>query len=256
MRPRHPFLDHPGPLAIAHRGGAGEAPENSWAAFERTVAMGYRYMETDVRTTSDGVVVAFHDPGLERVAHRPGLIAGTTWAALRSLPLDDGRPVPRLDELLAAWPEVRWNIDIKTSSAIRPVTEALSAAGALDRTLVASFSDLRAWRARRILGPGLATGSGRTAVALFLAAKYVPVLALAVRPAPTTAQVPLARWGVPILDKRFVSACHHAGTAVHVWTIDDAETMDRLLDMGVDGLMTDRPTTLKEVLTRRGQWRA
>ena len=93
--PHFPFLDHPGPLAFAHRGGAAEAPENSWAAFEHAIALGYRYMETDVRATADGVAVVLHDPTLDRVASRPGVLAKMTWAEVRASKLQDGREIPR-----------------------------------------------------------------------------------------------------------------------------------------------------------------
>ena len=148
-----PFLDHPGPLAFAHRGGAAEAAENSWAAFEHAVSLGYRYMETDVRATADGVAVALHDPALDRVADRHGTLSRMTWAQVREAKLQDGRAVPLLEELLTAWPEVRWNIDVKTQEAVAPVIEVLRRTGAVDRVLVAAF--------RNGVQPRCETPSGR-----------------------------------------------------------------------------------------------
>lgn len=247
-----PFLDHPGPLAFAHRGGSAEAPENSWAAFEHAVSLGYRYLETDVRTTADGVVVALHDPTLDRVADRPGALAKMTWAEVREAKLRDGREVPLLEELLTAWPEARWNIDVKTPEAVAPVVDALRRTGSVDRVLVAAFGGRRSAEVRSALGPNLATGAGRGTVAALLAAKFG--LRAPPRSPAVAAQVPLQRRGVRIVDAAFLRVCHQAGIAVHVWTIDDPAVMERLLDLGVDGIMTDRPTSLKEVLERRGQW--
>jgi glycerophosphoryl diester phosphodiesterase len=252
MAPKFPYLEHPGPIAFAHRGGASEAPENSWAAFEHAVSLGYGYMETDVRTTADGVAIALHDPTLDRVADRPGALRSMSWAQVRACKLADGREPPPLEELLAAWPQLRWNIDIKRTEAVRPVVEAIRRTGSVDRVLVASFSGSRAARARATLGPGLATGAGRWAVAGLVAAKVVKFW-----PAPShavAAQVPPREGLITIVDHAFLRACHRAGVVVHVWTINEAAEMDRLLDLGVDGIMTDRPSVLKEVLERRGQW--
>jgi glycerophosphoryl diester phosphodiesterase len=247
-----PFLDHPGPLAFAHRGGAAEAPENSWAAFEYARSLGYQYMETDVRATADGVAVALHDPALDRVADRPGILSRMSWAEVRDAKLQDGRAVPLLEDLLTAWPAVRWNIDVKTQEAVAPVIEVLKRTGAIDRVLVAAFSERRSAQVRDALGPALATGAGRITVAMLVAAKFVT--RVPVRTRAVAAQVPVQQGGVPIVDATFVRVCHRSSIAVHVWTIDDPNVMDQLLDLGVDGIMTDRPSTLKQVLERRGQW--
>jgi glycerophosphoryl diester phosphodiesterase len=248
-----PFLDHPGPVAFAHRGGAAETPENSWAAFEHAISLGYRYMETDVRATADGVAVALHDPTLDRVTGHPGPLSKMAWSEVRQYKLQDGREIPRLEDLLAAWPHVRWNIDVKTPEAVAPVVDVLRRTASVERVLVAAFSDRRSEQVRAALGPQLATSAGRITVATLVAAKVfsrVPVRTHAV-----AAQVPVQQRGVRIVDTAFVRVCHRAGLAVHVWTVDEPAAIEQLLDLGVDGIMTDRPTTLKQVLERRGQWR-
>jgi glycerophosphoryl diester phosphodiesterase len=252
MAAAFPFLDHDGPIAFAHRGGSAEAPENSWAAFEHAVSLGFGYLETDVRATADGMAVALHDPTLDRVAGRPGLLSKMTWAEVREAKLADGRELPLLEELLTAWPAVRWNIDVKTPEAVAPVVDILKRTASVDRVLVAAFSDRRSTLVRTALGPALATGAGRRTVATLVAAKVVGLVP--VRTHAVAAQVPLQQGGVRIVDANFLRVCHRANLAVHVWTIDDSPTMDRLLDLGVDGIMTDRPSTLKQVLERRGQW--
>jgi glycerophosphoryl diester phosphodiesterase len=246
------FFDFPAPLAFAHRGGAAEVPENTWSAFAHAVSLGYHYVETDIRATRDGVAVAMHDPTIDRVAGQPGAVSEMTWQQLRHVRLADGREAPRLDEMLATWPELHWNIDVKRREAIAPVADAIRRAGATGRVLVAAFSGHRTAGVRAALGPELATGAGRTTIARLMAARAVPWLPLGTRP--SAAQVPVRRRGLMILGPGFISACHRAGVAVHVWTVDERDEMERLLDLGVDGIMTDRPTLLKEVLATRGQW--
>jgi glycerophosphoryl diester phosphodiesterase len=258
---RFPVLDHPGPLPIAHRGGAKEAPENTVAAFEHARRLGYGYLETDVHLSADGVVVVIHDPVLDRVADRPGRVQELQWSQLRGARVGGSEPIPRLDEVLASWPELRWNIDAKHDSVVGPLVDLLRRAAALDRVCVTAFSDRRIAIARRLAGPRLCTSTGPTATTALRLASLAPgVLPLGGGPpgaawAPAGAvQVPL-RWGtVPVADRRFITAAHRAGLAVHVWTIDDGAVMDRLLDLGVDGIMTDRPTMLRDVLRRRREW--
>ncbi len=258
---RFAFLDHPGPLPIAHRGGAAEAPESSITAFEHARSLGYDYLETDVHLTADGVVVVIHDPVLDRVADRPGVIGDLTWAEVRSARLADGSPPPRLDELLAAWPELRWNLDAKHDAVVGPLVGTVIAAGALERVCITAFSDARIATARRLAGPRLCTSTGPAATAALRLASLAPGSRPRSGGPPGAAwgpagavQVP-PRWrGLRVVDRRLVTAAHHLGLALHVWTIDDEAEMDRLLDLGVDGIMTDRPTLLRRVLSRRGQW--
>jgi glycerophosphoryl diester phosphodiesterase len=247
-----PFLEGPGPLAFAHRGGAAEAQENSRAAFERAASMGFRYMETDVRATADGVAVAMHDRTLERLTGESGAVNEITWSELQRRHLQDGSQIPRLEDLLAAWPELRWNIDVKHRRAVSPVVAAVERTNSRQRVLMASFSGRRTAAVRRGLGNEVATGAGRWTVALLVAAKVAPFARL--HTSASAAQVPVARRGIHIVDKRFVHTCHQAGVAVHVWTVDERSEIEELLDLGVDGIMTDRPSVLKEVLVARGQW--
>src|ERR1039457_6360683 len=144
------FLDHPRPLAFAHRGGAAHAPENSWRAFEHAVGLGYGYLETDLQATSDGVLVAFHDRTLDRVTSRTGRIARMTHRELSGALIGGTEPIPLLEDLLAAWPDVRFNIDLKDSPAVRPLAKVLRRTAAWDRVCVVSFSASRLRAARRV----------------------------------------------------------------------------------------------------------
>lgn len=251
MPPAWPYLDHPGPLAFAHRGGAGDWPENTMAAFEHAVGLGYRYVETDVHVTSDGVLLAFHDDHLDRVTDRVGEIAALPWSEVARARVDGRAPIPRLDELLGTFPELRVNIDPKHDTSVDPLVEVIRRCGALDRVCVGSFSDRRLRRIRRRLGPRLCTSGGPAEVArLRLDGRTGRVHR---RPF-ACVQVPVRFRRTTLVDAAFVRAAHRAGLQVHVWTIDDADEMRRLLDLGVDGLMTDRPAVLRDVLARRAQW--
>jgi glycerophosphoryl diester phosphodiesterase len=250
---RHPYLDWPGPIPFAHRGGAGDWPENTMPAFEGAVALGYHYVETDVHATSDGVLLAFHDDVLDRVTDRAGTIAELPWSVVREAKVAGREPIPRFEDLLGAWPDLRVNVDPKHDAAVAPLADALRRAGALDRVCVGSFSDARLTRLRRELGPGLCTALTRKATARLRAASIAGGR-LAGRIAGLCAQVPVAYRGVPLVDARFVTTAHAREVQVHVWTIDEEEEMHRLLDLGVDGIMTDRPAVLRAVLEARGQW--
>jgi glycerophosphoryl diester phosphodiesterase len=252
----HPYLDHPGPLAFAHRGGIIGAPENSLAAFAQAVALGYRYLETDVHATSDGVLVAFHDSRLDRVTDRTGAIAELPWDTVRQARIDGTEPIPLLEELLEAFPEARFNIDVKAEPAILPLVEAIRRADAWDRVCVGGFSDSRLAAVRAAAGPRLATSLGpREVLSLRLRSLAGPLLPGRTSPWPgICAQVPERHRGFPVVDRSFVRTAHRLGLQVHVWTVDDPVRIRALLDLGVDGIMADRIDVLRDVLGERGCW--
>jgi glycerophosphoryl diester phosphodiesterase len=243
------FLDGPRPLAFAHRGFAPDGAENSMAAFERAVALGYRYLETDVRVTADGVALAFHDASLDRVTDRRGRIDRLPWADVRAARIAGREPIPRLDDLLAAWPDVRVNLDLKAAHSIGATLDVVRATGAIERVCISAFAERRIAAARAALGPRLCTGLG-------------PRQALRLRqghPGPYAghcAQVPARIGRAVFVDERLVATAHAAGVQVHVWTVNQRAEMTRLLDLGVDGLMTDAADVLRDVLLERGQWAA
>jgi glycerophosphoryl diester phosphodiesterase len=248
----YPFLDWPGPIPFAHRGGASEAPENTMPAFEHAVGLGFRYLETDVHVTSDGVLLAFHDDRLDRVTDGSGVVAEQPWSRVRSALVDGREPIPRFDELLAAWPEARINVDPKHDAAVEPLAEAIRRAGAVDRVCVGSFSDRRILEVATLVGPGLCVSMGPKQVALLVsAARGLPGGAAVLAPC---AQVPARQGRLPVVTPRFLAEARRRGVQVHAWTIDDRDEMVRLLDLGVDGIMTDRPQVLKDLLIERGQW--
>jgi glycerophosphoryl diester phosphodiesterase len=247
-----PFLDHQLPLAFAHRGGTSEAPENTLAAFEAAVRLGYTHLETDVHRTADGVLVAFHDADLARMTGVPGGLAEWTWADLAAIDVGGGHRIPTLDELLEAFPDRWFNIDPKADAAVEPLGDAILRHGALDRVCVSSFVDARIARLQHRLGPRLCTAPGPRGIARVLSAAR----GLGPRRLPYgCVQVP-PRLGPIALSASLVTRIRRLGLQVHVWTINDEVTMHHLLDLGVDGIMTDKVTLLRQVLERRGQWPA
>jgi glycerophosphoryl diester phosphodiesterase len=244
------FLDWPGPIPFAHRGGASEVPENTMPAFEHAIRLGYRYIETDVHITSDGVLLAFHDDVLDRVTDRKGVVEELPWSVVREAKVDGREPIPTLEALLDAWPDVRVNIDPKHDGAVEPLAATLRKCNAVDRVCVGAFSDERLERVRALLA-GICTSLGPIGtLQLGLAAQGEDIPDL---PAPCV-QVPTHYLDTEIVTPAFVDTAHRRGMQVHVWTIDEPDEMTRLLDLGVDGIMTDRPKVLREVLERRGQW--
>lgn len=246
-----PVLDFPGPLAFAHRGGAGDWPENTLPAFAGAVALGYRFVETDVHVTADGVLVAFHDDHLDRVTDRTGAISDLPYAEVSKALVDGREPIPLLEDILGSWPDLRVNIDPKHDGSVDALVDVIERTASIDRVCIGSFSDRRLARLRARLGPRLCTALGPRGVARLKGASWrIPTGRLAAG----CAQVPRGAKGVTLVDRAFLDAAHAQGIQVHVWTIDEAEEMDELLDLGVDGIMTDRPSVLKEVLAARGDW--
>ena len=252
------FFDAPF-LAFAHRGGAAYAPnlgrENTRHAFAEAVALGYRYLETDVHATADGGLMAFHDPLLDRVTTGVGALADRTTAELAEVRIGGHDPIPTFAELLEAFPAARFNVDAKSDAAVDLLVGAIAEHDASERVCVSSFSPARLHRLRRRLGPGVPTAVSSRGV---LVHRFAPWLTRVLdSPAPAL-QVPthtrVGRRTVRITTAGLVRAAHRRGKQVHVWTVDDQPTIERLLDLGVDGIFTDRPDTLRDVLTERGLW--
>ncbi|GAB3448380.1 glycerophosphodiester phosphodiesterase [Actinophytocola sediminis] len=252
----HAFFAGPYPRAFVHRGwhyGELAGMENSLSAFRRAVEEGYRYLETDVHATSDGVVVVHHDPVLDRTTDARGVVARLPWRSVRAARIGGREPVSRLTDLLEELPTALLNIDVKAESAIEPLVETLRRCGALGRVCVASFSEARLRQVRRVAGAGLLTSMGTGAIARLWAAGRAPLLAGRGR-CGLVAQVPVWHGRVRVVDRRLVAAARARGVEVHVWTVDDPVQMNELIELGVDGLMTDRPAALREVLRARGLW--
>ncbi|WP_349361420.1 glycerophosphodiester phosphodiesterase family protein [Stappia sp.] len=251
FRPSHPYLAGPGFHAFAHRGGALEFPENSRQAFRAVRDLGYRFIEIDVQATSDGQVVVFHDDTLERTTDGRGVVSAQRMSDLAGVRMEGGEPLLTLAEALEDYPDMRFNIDIKTDQALAPTLALLKAMSCLERVCVASFSDRRLAIAKAELGRELCVSSGpRSVAALRFGSWKMPVRT----PDVACAQIPLTQYGVPLATRGFLRHCNARGIAVHVWTIDDEAEMRRLIRKGVNGLVTDRPALLKRVAQEEGVW--
>ncbi len=264
-RPRtgFPFLDavhdHPeAVLAFAHRGGAYhpeiEGLENSLVAFKHAVDLGYTYLETDVHATRDGELFAFHDTALDRVTEHRGAVADLTSADVSRALIGGREQIPTMESLLEEFPEVRFNIDIKSDAAVVPLAELVRSTAAQDRICVGSFSRRRITEFRRLVGRRVATSAAPVEAAAFRLLPAARLVDLAVRRGAAALQLPHRRKGLVVVTRGLIRRAHALGLHVHVWTIDEPDQMHELLDLGVDGLMTDRTDLLREVLLERGQW--
>lgn len=264
-RPRTGFpfldsaLDQPGSvLAFAHRGGAFhpeiEGLENTVAAFRHAVELGYRYLETDVHVTRDGVLLAFHDTVLDRVTGHRGSIAGMEHAEVADALIGGSEQIPRMAALLEEFPDARFNIDIKSTAAVRPLADLVDGMSAHDRVCVGSFSQRRITMFRRLVSRQVATAAGPVDVALHRLSPSGALAGVLTRGRAAALQVPHRVRGLRVVTRELVRRAHAAGMHVHVWTVDDPDEMADLLDLGVDGIMTDRTDLLREVLVGRGQW--
>ena len=245
-------------IAMAHRGGAlhPEIPgtENTRHAFAHAVALGYHYLETDVHASSDGVLLAFHDAVLDRVTDRTGRLSELTADQVAVARVRGEHPVPSMAELLEEFPEVRFNIDLKSMTAVQPLADLLAATGSERRVCIGSFSQRRLDAFRRVTGGRVATSASPQEVGLFLATPSGRAARLLTRGRVAALQVPHRRGPVPVVTRELVRRAHAARVHVHVWTVDEPTEIEELLDLGVDGLITDRTDVLKDVLTRRGLW--
>lgn len=251
MPPLHPYLRDVPFACLAHRGGALEAPENTKTAFAAARALGYRYIETDVQVTADGTVAVFHDDDLDRLTDATGLLSEMPWSAVERARVGGTEPIMSLAEALETFPDLRFNIDIKTDAAVEPTVDLVRAMDCFDRVCLAAFSDQRLRRLRRLTAGRACMGAGpRDVTALKFASWGAPKRELEVH----CAQVPLRAYGITLVTPRFIRQCHAQNIVVHVWTIDDPREMRRLIRLGVDGIMSDRPSVLKKVAQEEGVW--
>lgn len=247
------YLDHDGVVALAHRGFSPAGLENSITAFENAIGLGCRYVETDVHATRDGVLVAFHDDVLDRVTDATGPIGELPWATVSRARIGGTEPIPTLEQVLELRPDLRVNIDVKSPGAIGPTIDVLERTRTHDRVCIASFSDARRRAVLRGLSRPVASSAGtRTIAGFLLAARSGRATARMLRDVDCL-QVPERFRALRVVTPRTVAAAHAAGVQVHVWTVNERADMTRLLDLGVDGIVTDRADVLRDVLAERGQ---
>ncbi|MDR1266390.1 MAG: glycerophosphodiester phosphodiesterase [Propionibacteriaceae bacterium] len=245
-------------VALAHRGGAElpglEGRENTVAAFQAAVALGYDCLETDVRGTADGQVMVFHDADTARLTGVPGRIERRTKAEVDQLRVG-GEAIPSFDELLEAFPGQRFNVDLKTDNAVQPLASLIARHRAQERVLVTSFAPIRLARFRAVACGRVATGVSWPGIAWN---RFGRRGAWPVGIGGQAFQVPvrqrLGQVNISLLNRRLIDNAHRAGRSVHVWTVNDAATMEAVIAAGVDGIITDRPDILKTVLQDHDLW--
>jgi glycerophosphoryl diester phosphodiesterase len=259
----HPFFAQEHPIAFSHRGGALLWPENTLEAFQRSYELGYRFFETDLHLTRDGLLVLFHDDTLERTTDGTGLVIDRTMRDLEALDAgywfgpEHGYPyrgkgitIPALEDVLRAFPDCYFTLELKHGDAEAPLGDVIRRLDAWDRLIVGGYRDSWLWRFRQETGGRVATSTGRWEIGAFWMLSRVR---RGLRLAAVALQVPPVHKGLTVLDEPFVRAVHAVGKQVHAWTIDSALEINRMLDLGVDGIMTDRPDILKDVLIERGR---
>lgn len=255
-------LHHEHPIAIAHRGSRILWPENTMMAFSGAVQLGYRYLETDLHMSSDGTLVTFHDDTLERTTNGTGSVSKRTLSELKQLDAayrfdpvhhfphrGTGVEIPTLQELVETFPDCVYTLDMKQPGLESALAKAILELEIQDQVIVGSFKDRRTRRFRKLSQPGVATSSAtwETARLVFSARAGHPVNIKA-----DALQVPVGMKGITVVDQKLVDGAHALGKQVHVWTVNDPDEMTDLLDMGVDGIITDRPDLLSDVMHQRG----
>ncbi|MFC4452259.1 glycerophosphodiester phosphodiesterase [Deinococcus sonorensis] len=255
------------PWILAHQGGEDLWPSNTLLAFQQAAQLGVNMLDTDMHATRDGVLVLSHDETVDRLTDGQGRIRDLTLAQLKTLDAGyrftpdggqsypyrgQGLTIPTLDEALSAHPELPWTIEIKqdTPSIAEPFCAELRQRGMTGRVVVASFSD-KAMQDFRRTCPEVATSMTERELRPLVLLSKVGLSRLAGTPG-QLAQVPARSGSIEVVTPSFVRQMHALGVAVHVWTINDPAEMRRLLDLGVDGLDTDRPDLMRQVLQERG----
>jgi len=245
----HPFFQDFDFYGFVHRGGDEVETENTLEAFKYSADLGFVFMETDVQATKDGHVVIFHDSNLKRMAGIKKKISQLNLEEVKSIELLNGGKIPLLSETLESFPSLRFNIDIKTEDALEETVKIVKRMNSLDRVCLASFSSKRLKKIRELSGPNACTSSGQMDIFKMIC-NSIGFNFEAV--ASDCAQIPLSQWGLPVLTRRFLDVAQKQNKLVHIWTIDDEQTMYDLIDFGVQGLMTDKPSILKKALVNRG----
>ena len=251
----YPYFSCPVPLGLAHRGFSREGLENTMTAFRAAAALGFGYLETDVRTTRDGVLLAFHDAGLDRVAGTGGPLNRLSLREVRQARVGGIEEIPTFEELLTQLPHERLNVDIKDAAGSAELARLVEKHAAHDRVLVTSFSDRRRLAALRRLSRPAASSAGSLFTALTVLLSPLGAAGLLARLGRYQClQVPERQGPLRIITPAFLRRCHRAGLQIHVWTVNDPADMERLLDLGVDGLISDRSDVLAGILSSRGDW--
>ncbi len=256
-----PALTHQYPIAMAHRGSTVLWPENTMMAFQGAVDLGYKYLETDVHASSDGVLMCFHDPILDRTTDATGPVSARSLTELAALdagyrfdPVHHfparamGVTIPSFEELAMTFPDAILTVDLKAPRIEQLMVDTIRRLKLFDRVILGSFQEKRVRTFRKLAGEGVATSAGPRETAKIV---FGARAGRSMRVTADVLQVPEFHRGINVVNERVIDVVQSQGKQVHVWTVNAVEEMTRFLDMGVDGLVTDRPDLLKELLVER-----
>ena len=238
----HSYLDHPACSIFAHRGGSIESYENTIESFNYAVDLGCEYIETDVQLSSDGVPYIFHDDDLNRFIGKKLRFNDLNSNELNQIKLFDRFSIPTLKECMEAFPNTKFNIDLKTNEVMEPAMKYLHSINAHSRVCIASFSDQRLDFVKKNY-PKFCRSMGPSEI---LSLKLHSLGLKKFLPEADCVQIPIYKYGIKLATKKLIETAHRLNLKVHVWTINDAAKMDKLIDLGVDGIITDKPNLLKE----------
>ena len=238
-------------LAFAHRGGNEFAPENSFRAFKSAVDIGYKYLETDVHLTKDGFLIAFHDDTLDRVTDKSGLIRDLTLSEIKKAKIAGTDEIPLLSELLNSFTDCFFNIDCKVDETVQPLINLINNKDFINRVCIGSFSQKRINFIRKSLGKEVKTSMGPAEVIL---SKFLSYTSLGYNFKSSYTSIPIRRYGINLLEERNIKYLKSNNQKVIAWTINDEDQMKMLINIGIDGIMTDNLTLLKKVLIEESLW--
>ena len=247
----HKYLKNKTPVAIAHRGGSNSGIENTMEAFENAINMGFKIIETDIQITKDKKLVVFHDLTLDRLTNTKGLVKDKTWNELKKIKILGKYSIPLLSDIFDKWPKIKINIDPKNDECIDYLISFLREYNYFEKICIGSFSGKRLQRLRKEFGPKLCTSAGPFEV---LKLKLFSLINLSISIDANCVQVPLKYYGINIIDKNFIKFCQSQNLMVHVWTINDILEIERLLDLGVNGIISDNIEGLKKIFKKKNYW--
>ena len=247
----HKFLKNKTPIAIAHRGGSNLGIENTMEAFENAINIGFKTLETDIQVTNDNKLVVFHDLTLNRLTNTKGMVKDKTWNELKKIKILGKCNIPLLSDIFDKWPKIKINIDPKNDECIDCLINFIKEYNCFEKICIGSFSGKRLEKLRQKFGPKLCTSAGPFEV---LRLKASSLINLSTSIDANCVQVPLKYYGIKIIDENFIKFCHSQNLMVHVWTINDILEIERLLDLGVDGIISDNIQGLKKIFKKKNYW--
>ena len=224
---------------FVHRGDTSIFLENTIEAFQSAVSLGYLYLETDLRETSDGKIITFHDPNLKRITGANITISETKFSDIRMRRLPSREIIPTIDELLEEFPDSFFNMDLKVNQIEEKVLKKINSHNALERVCLGSFNS-KTIKKINSLEPKILTSMGISQVIMY---KFFQKKNLS-----KLIQIPTHWKGIKVITKKFIDRLHNDGLKVHVWTINKEKEMQSLIDLGVDGIMTDNASGLIKVM--------